>query len=311
VNIPEEFVSVSSFEFELDGEIHAQETHYNEETKEVILTSPAHSGYPEVTTVLTTKNETHKAKKMTCSDAVCQLNDVLDELNLNPENILNQTSSRKTRKVRADNATTIYAIRSNHELLSSEEFESLPDSMKHVSNRRTIFKSKITLYSELPKSIFSLSTSSKLQKQAKQSCTQKVGCQESINSCTWTFAIDEGWDIGVPFHVQEGDRYCMYCCGNDNSYPDNEHVLCSDMEDTTKTQRKRALVTAIADTAKLLGKWQYTDAEGSVHDHICVPTNHGSYPEYNKECHYFSSKTGTCMAEGETCSLINGEYVLG
>ena len=62
VDIPDNFEKVSSFIFLVNGEEHAQEGFYDKETKEAILTSPAHSGYTATTSVITTKNETHPGR---------------------------------------------------------------------------------------------------------------------------------------------------------------------------------------------------------------------------------------------------------
>ena len=59
--------------------------YYDEEKKEAILFSPAHAGYPDITTVLTSPIGDQKAKSLTCNNKICHLNEVNDELYLNPE----------------------------------------------------------------------------------------------------------------------------------------------------------------------------------------------------------------------------------
>ena len=60
--VPDGFEKVSSFVFLVDGKEHSQESFYDKETKEAILTNPAHSGYSATTSVITTKNETHPGR---------------------------------------------------------------------------------------------------------------------------------------------------------------------------------------------------------------------------------------------------------
>ena len=76
---------MSSIKFDFDGEEHDQSVYYDEEKKEAILFSPAHAGYPDITTVLTSPIGDQKAKSLTCNNKICHLNEVNDELYLNPE----------------------------------------------------------------------------------------------------------------------------------------------------------------------------------------------------------------------------------
>ena len=84
-DVPKTFGFVSSLKFDFDGEEHDQSVYYDEEKKEAILFSPAHAGYPDITTVLTSPIGDQKAKSLTCNNKICHLNEVNDELYLNPE----------------------------------------------------------------------------------------------------------------------------------------------------------------------------------------------------------------------------------
>ena len=136
--IPDGFIKVSSLIFEVDGQDHAQEAFYNEAAAEVILTSPAHSGYYSSTTILTEKTESNPAKIFSCHDQTCFLNDVHDELYSEPKNILLNTSTESKRIRVNKNANTMYVTRSNHREITQLEYDTLTPSMKYISKGQKI-----------------------------------------------------------------------------------------------------------------------------------------------------------------------------
>ena len=163
--------------FDINGEEHEQSVYYNDKDKEAILYSPPHSGYPAITTVVTSKSGNQKAKSLTCNDDTCHLNDVLDELYLDPEIIAHvyklRENSSKSRKFSVDNGVkTNYVVRSNHHAPSQLELQQLPESMKAVSRGKVILVSDVTIESEKPDAEFTFGASRK--KRAGGWCGDKV-----------------------------------------------------------------------------------------------------------------------------------------
>ena len=192
---PENFEVLKPITFEVNGEEHEQAVYFNDENKEAILYSPAHSGYPAITTVLTSKNGTKKAKSLTCDDDTCHLNDVLDELYLDPEIIahvykLYENSTTKSNKVRVDAADGVkinYVVRSNHQAISESEQQELPESMKAVSTGKMIFVSNVTIENERPD--VELTFDNNNTQVQKAWCGFKVDNKNYniIHACTFTF----------------------------------------------------------------------------------------------------------------------------
>jgi len=126
--VPENFGFVSSKVFEVNGEKHEQSVFYDARKKEAILFSPAHAGYPDITTVLTSKKGNQKAQSLTCDNKVCHLNDVQDELFMNPEVIAavyvkkeeDMFQGRPRRPISSPITKTKYVVRSDHRALDEK-----------------------------------------------------------------------------------------------------------------------------------------------------------------------------------------------
>jgi len=214
-SIPEHFDKVSSFEFVINGQVHAQETHHDEESGDLILTSPAHSGYPDTTTIISSKNTSEPAKMMSCSNSICHLTDLHDELALHPENILKHRT-RSTRRIRATNSKIVNVVRTNHRFLSIDEFDNLSGNMKHVSEGRQILISDSEVTDALIND-FNTSFSDIAVDRQGTGCQLRQGCIDTSQTCTWSFKLDnvtgqvEAYkEINV--HGVIYDRYCTFCC---------------------------------------------------------------------------------------------------
>ena len=135
VPIPENFNKIASQVFVVNGKEHAQEAHYNEDTNELILTNPEHSGFSESVTAVTPSNGEDLDKTMTCQES-CYYNDAHEELGLNPQNFMEATRkrNRNVHKVDANNITKVFVVRKDHRLMTSAELETLPESMKAIRN---------------------------------------------------------------------------------------------------------------------------------------------------------------------------------
>ena len=116
----------------VDGEDHAQEAYYNEQTQELIITNPAHSGFSDSITLITSKDENGDAKILTCYNDECHYHEAHDEMGLNPRKYVRLSKSLKQTRVNADDATNIYVIRSDHSRINETEYESLPETMKKI-----------------------------------------------------------------------------------------------------------------------------------------------------------------------------------
>jgi len=300
-SIPEHFDKVSSFEFVVNGEVHAQETHHDEDTGDLILTSPAHSGYPDTTTVISSKNSSEPAKMMSCSDSLCHLSDLHDELALHPQNILKHRT-RHSRRVRVENKKIVNVIRSNHRLLSINELESLSENMKHVSDGRMILTSDSEVITGEPINDFNMVFSDVADDRAGTGCKLRQGCVDVNSSCTWSFDVELDNVTGqviphkeVNVHGIAYDRYCTFCCRNNASFPDNDHVLCEDLEKTTDRYRSaQAFLTGVAETNH--------DENG---EYKCFGKSYW-YNTWNENCCIFSRKFGACVKnDGECCMYMN------
>ena len=189
--------------FDINGEEHEQTVYYNVKDKEAILYSPPHSGYPAITTVVTSKSGEQKAKSLTCNDDTCHLNDVLDELYLDPEIIAHvyklRENSSKSRKFSVDNGVkTNYVVRSNHHAPSQLELQELPESMKAVSRGKSILVSDVTIESEKPDTEFTFGASRK--KRAGGWCGDKV--KKKINlQCHKREVFDFSMDVAAPMQM--------------------------------------------------------------------------------------------------------------
>jgi len=257
---PENFEVLKPITFDSNGEEHEQAVYYNDENKEAILYSPAHSGYPAITTVLTSKNGTKKAKSLTCDDDSCHLNDVLDELYLDPEIIAHvyklyensTTKSNKVRVVEADGAKINYVVRSNHQAISESEQQELPESMKAVSSGKMIFVSDVTIENERPDDEFTFDNNN--TEVQKAWCGFKYGCgSTNQHGCSWSFDFVQKPptlpDGTFQVHNVAFDRYCIICCGNPDSFPDNnDFVLCDRLDESKYAYlaRRQAFSTAVA-----------------------------------------------------------------
>ena len=161
--VPDNFGFVSSKVFEMNGEKHEQSVFYDPRIKEAILFSPAHAGYPDITTVLTSKKGNQKGQSLTCDNKVCHLNDVQDELFMNPEVIAavyekkeeDKFQGRARRISQSPVTKTKYVVRSDHRALDENELEALPESMKKVGNGKKILLSSTTVQAEKPNHEFS------------------------------------------------------------------------------------------------------------------------------------------------------------
>ena len=139
--VPDTFIPISKDVFVINGEEHSQDVYYDEETEEMILSSPAHSGYPDTTTVIAPKsNISQLATKLMCNEDNGQFNTVHDELFLDPAIFLNKSKNNIT-ETNNTITKTYYIIRSNHRILTKEEYQNLPESMKLVSKGKSIMKS--------------------------------------------------------------------------------------------------------------------------------------------------------------------------
>jgi len=294
--IPDGFNKVSSLVFEVDGQDHAQESYYNEIAGEVILTSPAHSGYYASTTILTEKTESKSAKIFSCHDKTCFLNDVHDELYSEPKNIMiNINTSPKSKRIRVDeNAETFYVTRSNHRGITKPEYDTLTPSMKYISKGKRIILSDSTVSSQNRNGYFNV-TDSKDTKTGRQGCGLKYGCMNKSNSCYWTFKPSDpvgGQKLSI--HGVNGDETCTMCCNNDNSYPDNnDFVLCS----TIRENGAQAYVTALAVSGYEFNDYSYYHCSASIHH-----SGHG-YTHYDSSCHLFGNQFGTCVHTENFCHL--------
>ena len=181
--VPENFGFVSSKVFEVNGEKHEQSVFYDARIKEAILFSPSHAGYPDITTVLTSKKGNQKAQSLTCDNKVCHLNDVQDELFMNPEVIAavyekkeeDIFHGRPRRPISSPVTTTKYVVRSDHWALDENELEALPESMKKVGNGKKILLSSTTVQAEKPNHEFSFGFGKRESIPAPQAwCQDKV-----------------------------------------------------------------------------------------------------------------------------------------
>merc|ERR1711973_995464 len=298
-DIPKDFEKVSSFIFTVDGEEHAQEGFYDKETKEAIITSPAHSGYSATTSVITTKTKTQPAKMLTCHDEHCYYDNVFDELFLQPENIL-EHSTRNTRKVQAnENTITYYVMRSGHREITPKDYEykKLSENMKSVGKGKKIFVSNSKITKEAPSSDFSFSSdqNSKRYKRQSQGCHIRHGCVKNSVGCRWSFSpksLPNGQTISV--HGIDVDETCALCCNNDNVNPWWQmYVKCSDIINVGP----QAYNTALAVTGYDNGEFNNYECHSTA-----FSQNLGApYSTYDPNCHTFGIYFGTCVTNDGYC----------
>ena len=72
----------------------------------------------------------HIGKMLMCTD-VCEYDDAYEELGLDPQNMLKESVNRNSNN-NGKNVSTIYIVRTDFKEMSSEDYESLPDSMKLI-----------------------------------------------------------------------------------------------------------------------------------------------------------------------------------
>jgi len=260
--LPKPFGFVSSITFELNGEKHEQSVYYDEEKKEAVLFSPAHAGYPDITAVLTSKKGNKKAKSLMCDNQICHLNEVDDELFMNPEviaQVYQQKEENKLQKVQSampPKTKTKYVVRSDHKVLDQNELDSLPESMKNVGNGKQIISSKTAVQSGKPNSEFAFGFG-KRSSYGRNWCQDKYGCGSTNQwGCSWSFEFTDAQEVhdengNFQVHSIYFDRYCIHCCGNKFSFPNNRYVLCDDItEPNNYYTRREAFSTAVAVTWK-------------------------------------------------------------
>jgi len=301
-DVPDHFEKVSSYVFIVDGKEHAQEAHFDHETKEAILTSPAHSGYTAITKVITKKNDTHPSYSLTCHIEHCYYEFVHDELFLDPESFLEHSTTR-TRKIRTDTNTTVinYIKRSGHREITDEdeEYQNLTENMKSVVKGRKIFViSNSTVSTEPPSSIFTFANSTQPPPGQKQgACIVLYGCLNTWTSCTWNFKpnhISPGQSLSV--HNIDTDEVCAMCCNNaDVPLSLQYYVKCDDI----KNVGPQAMTTAIAVTA-------FQTGQSTTHDCTITPFSQAGgigapYTKYDPACDAFGMYFGTCVDDAEGC----------
>jgi len=305
-DIPNDFEEISSFIFIVDGEEHEQEAFYNNETKEAIITSPAHSGYSATISVITTKNETHPAKMLTCHDQHCYYDNVFDELFLQPENIFKH-STRKTRKVQADeNTITYYVVRSGHREITPKDYEyqNLSENMKSVGKGKKIFVSSSRITTEAPSSDLNITSDSdqktKRYNRQGRGCFTNYGCVRNSVSCRWSFNPEQLVGSGqtwISVHGIDVDETCSLCCNNDNVNPNRQiYVKCSDIINVGP----QAYNTALAVTGYDNGEFDYYGCQTTA-----FSQNLGApYSTYDPDCHTFGMHFGTCVTNDGFCPTI-------
>ena len=125
------------------------------------------------------KNGDQKAKSFMCDDQECHLNEVDDQLHLDPEALakayqkIAYFQSGDKLEVDSTKITTRYVVRSKHKLLDQSELDHLPESMKNVGHGKKIITSKTTVQSEKPDGTLSSLGYSK-RSLSKESCETKV-----------------------------------------------------------------------------------------------------------------------------------------
>jgi len=303
--VPENFGFVSSKVFEVNGEKHEQSVFYDARKKEAILFSPAHAGYPDITTVLTSKKGNQKAQSLTCDNKVCHLNDVQDELFMNPEVIAavyekkeeDKFQGRARRISQSPVTKTKYVVRSDHRALDENELKSLPESMKNIGQGKKILSSSTTVQAEKPNQEFSFGFGKRaLFPFPNAWCQVKYGCGSTNEyGCSWSFEFTDAQDVhdvdgNFQVHSIYFDRYCIHCCGNTNSYPNNRYVLCDDItKPSSYYARREAFSSAVAVTFKE----KYGPASISCAD---------MFPKYLPHCKhygngYYGEGLGACVKD--------------
>lgn len=304
--VPETFEKFSSTEFVIDGVTHSQEAHFNNETGEVILTSPAHSGFSDITHVLSPRNDTTSAKIMTCDNTFCHFNENQNAMHFEPDNIP-KTKNAKTERIEdASDIETRFVVRTNHRSLNPEEMASLSGAMKQVSIGKTLLTSDIEVRKDLPFDGFEfsdeVSSDEKVSKFSTTACQSRYGCASVNISCGLSHWSELGpFKPGtVPYvnrtrqlHAVEVNYYCSYCCNNDYvTLDNNKYVKCSafeeDMEGNYFVDEPQSFYTGVALT--------YHDESGKF---MCFGP--GGEPEYKEDCHKYGQKFGTCVASGMPC----------
>jgi len=294
--VPQSFGFISSEPFELNGEKHEQSVYFDKDKKEAILFSPAHGDYPDITTVLTSKNGNQKAKSLMCDDQVCHLNEVNDKLHLDPQliaEVYEKRASGENLEIDTTKTITQYVIRSDHKFLDQNELEHLPESMKNVGNGKTILSSSTTVQLEMPNMNLSLSDHGKRSsgsEEEEDSCQPRYFCGSPNKcGCSWSFQKvdksdvydDDGKFVVHTVHTVHNvviDEFCIHCCLNSKYYPYNNYVLCDDFtKPTIEWMRNRAFSTAVAVTFyNQLGK-----------DKVQCP---GSFPKFMPNCRYYGNR---------------------
>jgi len=309
--VPETFEKFSSTEFIIDGVTHSQEAFLNNETGEVILTSPAHSGFSDITHVLSPKNDTNSAKIMTCDTAICHFNENQDAMHFGPKNIPKTKNARKERTEDTSDIKTRFLVRRNHRTLNAEEMASLSETMKQVSTGKTLLTSDIEVREDLPFDGFSFSDEVSNDSKAgpgRAQCKLRFGCASVNISCSYSKwsdlslsqnqgEIPEYINQTKTFHQMEVNYYCSWCCANDDiSLDDNQYVKCKAFQDDLEYKDDKEGYYFVDEPQSFYTgvSLSYRMENGKV-DGKTLCFGPGETPEFDEECHKYGKKFGTCV----------------
>jgi len=221
--------------FEENGEIFEQKHAYSPDTKEAVITVPAHGDYPETKFIMQgrSSNSAAAGKMIVASENRCSLEDMPDEIN--PEDMLKE--NRREKNTRQKKEVKMYRIQSDVREATEEEQQMLSETMKSACASKTIVVSSIETINEeefLKTSIanFANKAASRIKKNETDNFEKnpqknsRAICSRSYYGCATVGAKHcVRWDI-VPEN-EEGDKplvhyrghvsHCIFCCPEPNT----------------------------------------------------------------------------------------------
>lgn len=283
-----------------NGELVSQQDYFHPGTREAILKTEAHADNHATTMIFQAREATKSRRSsgvglmVTAAGAECHVNELTDEIGVNPEHILvpkaktPDTRGRINNRAEEGRITHKYitnSVISTKIISPDDENVKLTETMKKACEGKTIFyNSQHVVESDGKKhkgGVVNDAKNSRMQRLSSQipNTTSKKGergfCRDVKNKFSETTAASCGmWSYGGvvytndtnPFEIPETPKYDHFhsiwtvqaqCCNdgpNDNGYYDKQFFPCAEIREGNSVEAEQAFSTAYALS---IGKYRF------------------------------------------------------